>query len=85
MSLRFRLALLSLFFIGSIGAVSAIGYFGSTDLVRSLDRVATVQLPAVRAMTLIDMMHDGLRAVAYRALYLSTGAIDPKESDEVRA
>lgn len=33
-----------------------------------LTDVGRTQLPAVRAMTLADMMHDGLRAVVYRSI-----------------
>ncbi len=36
------------------------------------DNVANVQLPAVRSMTLADMMHDGLRGVVMEALLQST-------------
>lgn len=38
------------------------------DLSGELNNIGRTQLPAVRAVTLADMMHDGLRAVVYRAI-----------------
>lgn len=40
-------------------------------LTSHLTDVGRTQLPAVRAMTLADMMHDGLRAVVYRSIIAS--------------
>ncbi|UYL10759.1 hypothetical protein B9G69_010050 [Bdellovibrio sp. SKB1291214] len=45
-----------------------LSFLNSSTLMKNFDNVAMTQLPAVRYMTLADMMHDGLRAVARGAL-----------------
>jgi len=72
MSIKIKMTLMSGFFLAVILLLSFFGYLGVKDLSHKLDNVAMNQLPAVRNMTLVDMMHDGLRAVAYRSLYLSS-------------
>lgn len=79
MSVKTKLAAICLFFVSVILVLAFVGVRGSQSLARSLDEVSTHQLPAVRNMTLIDMMHDGLRAVAYRALFLSGNSGATKE------
>ncbi len=44
--------------------------------------LSETQLPAVRNMTLADMMHDGLRSVAYKALFISDSQ-DASQKQEV--
>jgi len=46
-------------------------YFVSTEVADTMDNLAKVQIPAVRNMTLVDMMHDGLRAVVMSAMVAS--------------
>ena len=46
-----------------------------------LNDLGTTQLPAVRSMSLADMMHDGLRAVAFRAMV----AEQTQNKDEMKA
>ncbi|XGC80700.1 methyl-accepting chemotaxis protein [Bdellovibrio bacteriovorus] len=48
--------------------VAIISNFSSSHLTTQFDNVANVQLPAVRNMTLADMMHDGLRSVVLASL-----------------
>jgi methyl-accepting chemotaxis protein len=55
--------LLNLAVLGGLSSIK------SGQLLRYLDSVTGVQLPAVRNMTLVDMMHDGLRAVVMDAFF----------------
>lgn len=59
------LAAISVLLLGSIEV-----YYNVVvrDLSTRLSDVGDRRMPAVRSMTLADMMHDGLRAVVYRAL-----------------
>jgi methyl-accepting chemotaxis protein len=79
MSIKARLAAISLFFITVILVLAFCGVRGSQSLATSLDEVSLQQMPAVRTMTLVDMMHDGLRAVVYRALYVGANSASTKE------
>lgn len=47
------------------------------------NNIGMTQLPVVRLMTMIDMMHDGLRAVVYRSIIASTTEND-KELEEAQ-
>jgi hypothetical protein len=60
------LILISLFAVGLL-AQALLAYWSRTGLASELNSVGRVQLVAVRDMTLIDMMHDGIRATVYRA------------------
>ncbi len=44
-------------------------FYGSHEVGKNFDNVSNVQLPAVKDMAMVDMMHDGLRAVVYKALF----------------
>ncbi len=68
MTLKKQMWLLVLGFIVVLVSVGILSFVNSSTLMRNFDNVAEVQLPAVRYMTLADMMHDGLRAVARGAL-----------------
>lgn len=50
------LGIISLIFVGGYGFLKA------SQLMQQLDQVASVQLPAVRSMTLLDMSHDAVHA-----------------------
>ncbi len=63
-----KIFLLSGALLINILVVGGVGYFNTTRLVRQLRDISAIQLPAVRNMTLVDMMHDGLRAVALSAI-----------------
>jgi methyl-accepting chemotaxis protein len=54
-----------------------IGYSGSKKLAHALDKVAAVQLPALHAMSTLDMIHDGVRATIYEGLYIANN-LDPE-------
>ncbi len=54
-----------------IVSVGAAGLWGARRLAHSTDDVGRTQLPAVRSMTLCDMMHDGMLACVYRALLVA--------------
>ncbi len=68
MTLRKQLLILCGGFLIVLVGVSAFSYVISTHLMDQFDNVAQVQLPAVRNMTLADMMHDGLRSVTLASL-----------------
>lgn len=58
--------------------VGGVGIYAVEHLSKSVHVVSTQSLPAVRTMTLVDMMHDGVRAVVYRS-FVAT----PAEKEEV--
>lgn len=68
LTLKKQLFLLCGGFILVLAGVSTLSYINSTRLMNQFDNVANVQLPAVRNMTLADMMHDGLRSVVLASL-----------------
>lgn len=67
-TIKKQLALLVSGFLLVLIIVSVFSYFNSSRLMSDFDNVADVQLPAVRNMTLADMMHDGLRSVVLASL-----------------
>ncbi|OQW46921.1 MAG: hypothetical protein A4S09_03170 [Proteobacteria bacterium SG_bin7] len=52
----------------TIVLVGGYSIYKEKQILGQLNDVTSVQLPAVRSMTLADMMHDGLRGVVYSAL-----------------
>jgi methyl-accepting chemotaxis protein len=68
LTIKKQLLLLCGSFLIVLLSVSAISFLNTNRLNSQFDNVADVQLPAVRYMTLADMMHDGLRSVALAAL-----------------
>jgi len=58
-----------------IALVGGAAIWSTSALSKNGARVASTELPAVRNMTLCDMMHDGMLAVAYRSL-VAAGAED---------
>lgn len=69
-------------FLLVLGAVGTLSFWNSKKLAEEFDNVAEVQLPAVRNMTLADMMHDGLRSVVLAALLAAEGN-DANELDAI--
>lgn len=63
--------------------VGVFNYNSSSQLSWQLKDVTQTQLPAVRNMTLADMMHDGLRSVAYHAIIVGASK-NESELKEVR-
>lgn len=51
--------------------VGAVAYWNSSLLSAQLNEVAGTHLPAVRTMTLADMMHDGIRANVFHSIIVS--------------
>ncbi|WP_374027838.1 methyl-accepting chemotaxis protein [Bdellovibrio bacteriovorus] len=80
-TLRKRLLFLCGGFIVVLVGVAVLSYVNSTTLMNQFDNVAKVQLPAVRNMTLADMMHDGLRSVVLASLL----AAESNEADNLKA
>lgn len=66
-----RLYALCGFLILCLCTVGALSYRGMSHLSTQLVDVSDVQLPAVRNMSLADMMHDGLRASVLRSIVMS--------------
>lgn len=71
LTLKKQLWSLSGGFLVVLGAVGFLSFWNSKKLAAEFDNVANIQLPAVRNMTLADMMHDGLRSVALASLLAS--------------
>ncbi len=68
----------------SLLVLSSIEIYNSIVVRQLSDRLADIggtQLPAVRSMTLADMMHDGLRAVVFRSIL----AAQSKDMTELEA
>ncbi len=63
-----KIQLLIAVMVVGIGASLFVSLQGQARLSRELDNVGRQQLPAVRNMTLVDMMHDGIRAVVLRGI-----------------
>jgi methyl-accepting chemotaxis protein len=58
--------------------VGGVGIYAVDYLSKSVTTVSKQSLPAVRNMTLVDMMHDGVRAVVYRSIVAG-----PEEKAEI--
>jgi methyl-accepting chemotaxis protein len=80
MSFIKKIWLLSLVLIASGLILGAVSFFKSGQILGHLNNVSNTQLPAIRNMTLADMMHDGLRAVVYNSLV----AADANNTDELK-
>jgi methyl-accepting chemotaxis protein len=68
-SIKKKLIMLCSLLLVLISGLGGLQVFGSKRLEAKLLNLSRVQLPAVRNMTLTDMMHDGLRAVVYHAFF----------------
>lgn len=62
--------LLALMLLGIL-LVGVVSLKGQALLGRSVVELGEVQVPAVRAMTIVDMRHDGIRAAVFRAMLAS--------------
>lgn len=83
LTLKKQLWLLCGGFLAILFLVSVISFLNSTTMKSQFDDVADVQLPAVRNMTMADMMHDGLRSVALAAIIAGNQA-DKTELMEIK-
>ncbi|WP_374076996.1 methyl-accepting chemotaxis protein [Bdellovibrio bacteriovorus] len=70
-------------FLIVLSGVGALSFVNSTRLMEQFDNVANVQLPAVRNMTLADMMHDGLRSVVLASL-IASEENNTKDLEEIK-
>lgn len=70
-SVKMKLGFLCAFLMGAIIIVGLTSLNATGNVVQKLADLGEVQLPAVRNMVLVDMMHDGLSAVAFKALHIS--------------
>ncbi|MEZ5964863.1 MAG: methyl-accepting chemotaxis protein [Planctomycetota bacterium] len=75
-------AIMAVMLVG-LAAIVALGIRCSARIGDELSRVGRQQLPAVRNMTLVDMMHDGIRAGVYHVL-LAAQKQDPDELQSSR-
>ncbi len=71
--------LLSVIILG----LTAYSYHSEKSLGSDLEEIAISKLPAVRDATMIDMFHEGIRGLAFRAMYMSKNGIDAQEKDEL--
>lgn len=67
-TIRKKLVALVGLILGCVLAAGGIGTWVSKRLSADLESTNHIYLPAIRYMTLLDMAHDGLRAVVYRAI-----------------
>lgn len=79
MSLKMRTFLMSGIIICLFMVVGGVGYYAVKSLRGSVSTLSKQSLPAVRNMTLVDMMHDGIRAVVYRSMVAK-----PEEHSEIK-
>src|SRR6478752_4043500 len=80
-TLKKQLWLLCGGFLTVLTVIAITSYVNTTKLMEDFDNVADVQLPAVRNMTLADMMHDGLRSVVLASLV----AAENNDKEELKA
>ncbi|KYG69174.1 hypothetical protein AZI87_08140 [Bdellovibrio bacteriovorus] len=82
LTLKKQLWLLCGGFLIVLSGVATLSFVNSTKLMNQFDNVANVQLPAVRNMTLADMMHDGLRSVVLASLLAAEN--NPEQLKEIK-
>lgn len=80
LSLKTKTFFLSGIIISLLLVVGGVGIYAVDHLSLSITSVSGKSLPAVRYMTLVDMMHDGVRAVVYRSFVSK-----PEENAEIEA
>jgi methyl-accepting chemotaxis protein len=68
LSLRAKFLCLLLLTVVGIASQGGMSYMTSSHLGGALDNIGRTQLPATRAVSLIDMHHDGMLAVVLRAI-----------------
>lgn len=83
LSIRLRLLLLGAILIATAAAGNLFAYQNITSLHDTGTELTAVQVPALRRMLLIDMMHDALRAAAYRSI-IAASTHDKDELEEAK-
>ncbi len=71
MKIQTKINFLNGFLFASCLLIGMMGYKGIHDLNKDIHDLGEVHIAAVRNMTLVDMMHDGLRAVVYKSIIAS--------------
>lgn len=51
------------------------------DLTESVDGLGSISLPSVRYMTLVDMMHDGIRATVFRSFVVASSGSEEQKKE----
>ncbi|MFT3745134.1 MAG: methyl-accepting chemotaxis protein [Pyrinomonadaceae bacterium] len=69
LTVRKGLFLLSVTILVPVLILGVMSYRSTLQLSERLDRLATVEIVAAREMATVDMYHDSLRAVLYRAIF----------------
>ncbi len=75
-----KLYLLSFVLLANVGLIGGAGYWFSKGSQLHIIDLSQKQIPNVQNVTLLDMMHDGLRAVAYRAIISYNASKEEKDS-----
>lgn len=84
MTIQKKILIMNVVVFFSLFVTAMIGYKGISILNHDVHDLGEVQIPAVRNMTLADMMHDGLRAIVYKAIYaLQNGQRDMIEECKI--
>lgn len=80
LTVRKGLFLLSVTILVPVLILGVMSYRSTLQLSESLDRLATVEIVAARETATVDMYHDALRAVLYRAVFAAQ-----KKDDDAKA
>ena len=83
LSLVSKLWIFGTVLIGNLLGVGVLAYLSTQTLSKDVDVLGVTYLPAIRNMTLVDMMHDGIRANVYRAI-VHSGTKDEKELADIK-
>ncbi|HND86523.1 MAG TPA: MCP four helix bundle domain-containing protein, partial [Pseudobdellovibrionaceae bacterium] len=83
LSLANKIWALCLFLIASLAVLGFSSLAIVSKLNSQLSILTEVELPAVRTMTLLDMYHDGLRAIVFRSELASNQGV-PAEIEDVK-
>ncbi len=82
-SVSSRIWLLSALLLAVLVVEGVFSYMNLGKINSSLREVTKIQLPAIHNMTLVDMMHDGIRAVVFRALFIAEHDGTNEEKSEI--
>lgn len=83
MTVTQRLWILCGTFMAIMTVTTGIGLWSVQNLNAEIEDARNVDIPAIRNATLVDMMHDGIRATVFRAI-VASGSKDEKEIQEIK-
>lgn len=83
MTIGKKLWFLCLGLIFTMVTVGVMSFWSSKVITHALKEAEGTDIPMVRNMALVDMMHDGIRGNVLNAILVS-GSKDPKELDDIR-